>query len=137
MGAFPWVCAPLESGRAFSERDNAGTAQVAIVNQEFARRYLQGKPAIGAHIRVQAMDMGGPKRVDREIVGVAGQVKVGRARRTGESDREASLLYGVQPLDSVAFLIAAGTLAGVALAAASVPALRAARVDPAITLREE
>jgi putative ABC transport system permease protein len=67
---------PLEAGRAFSDRDTAGAASVAIVNQEFARRYLQGKPAVGTHVRVQAMDMGGPKPVDREIVGVVGQVKV-------------------------------------------------------------
>ena len=40
------------------------------------RKYLNGKPAIGTHIRVHAMDPAGPRYVDREIVGVAGQVKV-------------------------------------------------------------
>src|SRR5262249_55454362 len=50
--------------------------QVAIVNHEFARKYLAGRDPIGAHIKVQAMDPGGPKAIDREIVGVSGQVKV-------------------------------------------------------------
>jgi putative ABC transport system permease protein len=67
---------PIVAGRAFSERDRTGAPQVAIVNQEFANRYLAGRPAIGARVRVQAMDMGGPKPVEREIVGVSGQVKV-------------------------------------------------------------
>ena len=35
-----------------------------------------GMPAIGTHIRVHAMDPAGPRFVEREIVGVAGQVKV-------------------------------------------------------------
>src|SRR5262249_6741063 len=38
--------------------------------------YLQDRPKIGAHIMVHAMDPGGPKFVDREIVGIAGQVHV-------------------------------------------------------------
>jgi ABC-type antimicrobial peptide transport system permease subunit len=67
---------PLQAGRAFDGRDNRAAPQVAIVNQEFVRRYLPGRPVLGTHIRVQAMEMAGPKPVEREIVGVAGQVKV-------------------------------------------------------------
>jgi putative ABC transport system permease protein len=267
---------PLQSGRPFGDRDTGASTPVAIVNQEFARRYLRGKSPVGTHSRVQAMDASGPKWVDREIVGVAGQVKVDsvgepansvevyvpitqnpwfqaslavraqgsaaamtaavkaaiakvdkdlavtqvqtmdeiayqssalprfRARllagfgglalvlsavgvfgvlafsvmqRTREfgirmalgaqvadvlgivlsrglkiagggvvvgmlgaaalARSMAALLYGVQPLDPVAFLFAAGVLGTVAVTAAVVPALRAARVDPVIALREE
>jgi predicted permease len=46
-----------------------------------------------------------------------------------------SLLYGVQPLDPLAFGAAVALLALVAATAAAVPAWRAARVDPASTLR--
>lgn len=67
---------PLEAGRPFTDRDNHGSPQVAIVNREFVRKYLPGRGPIGVHIAVQAMDPAGPKAVDREIVGVSAQVKV-------------------------------------------------------------
>jgi putative ABC transport system permease protein len=78
---------PLQSGRAFAERDTVDAPQVAIVNQEMVRRYFDGRSPIGAHIRVSAMDPAGPRMVDREIVGVIGQVKVdgpGEAANTVE-----------------------------------------------------
>jgi putative ABC transport system permease protein len=49
----------------------------------------------------------------------------------------ASLLFAVKPLDPLTFTVAAGLLSAVALAACLAPALRAARVDPAIALRQE
>jgi putative ABC transport system permease protein len=48
-----------------------------------------------------------------------------------------ALLYGLDPDDPMAFTAVALALAVVALLAAWVPARRAARVDPAITLRSE
>jgi predicted permease len=48
-----------------------------------------------------------------------------------------ALLYGLDPDDPAAFAIVAVSLAAVALLAAWVPARRAARVDPAITLRTD
>ena len=67
---------PLRSGRVFDHQDTTAGPQVAIVNDEFVRQYLHGRPAVGAHLRVQAMDPGGPKPIEREIVGVIEQVKV-------------------------------------------------------------
>jgi putative ABC transport system permease protein len=267
---------PLQAGRAFSPHDDAASQKVAIVNQEFVRRYLDGQAAIGARIRVSDMEPAGPRLVEREIVGVVGQVKVDglgeaenvvevyvpltqnawdnasiavrasgdtlaltaavkaviarfdkqlavnsvrtmeeiaaesvarprfRARLVGgfaalalllsavgifgvlafsvsRRKREfgirmalgaqvadvlslvltggikiaiagvvvglagaavlarslAALLFGIDPLDRLSFAAAAAILALVALAAASIPAWRAARVDPAITLRDE
>src|ERR1035441_2059124 len=70
----------LVHGRAFTEHDDATATPVCIVNEELVRRYLKGmQPGmqqIGAHIRVQAMDMGGPKPMVREVVGVVHQVKI-------------------------------------------------------------
>jgi putative ABC transport system permease protein len=68
---------PLEAGRAFDNRDTKSSVQVAIVNQEFVRRHLAGRNPVGARIRINAMENSGPVPVEREIVGVAGQVKVG------------------------------------------------------------
>jgi putative ABC transport system permease protein len=48
-----------------------------------------------------------------------------------------SLLYGVKPLDLLTFAAAPGILALVALAASVVPAMRAARVDPVVALRQD
>jgi putative ABC transport system permease protein len=49
----------------------------------------------------------------------------------------ASLLFGVTPLDPLTFLAAPGVLVATALVASVLPALRALRVDPAVTLRQE
>jgi putative ABC transport system permease protein len=48
-----------------------------------------------------------------------------------------SLLFGVKPTDLSTFLGASLVLAALALIACSAPAIRAARVDPAVTLRQE
>jgi putative ABC transport system permease protein len=48
-----------------------------------------------------------------------------------------SLLYGISPLDAVTYIGVALLLGVVALVAGSVPAWRAARVDPALPLRAE
>ncbi len=49
----------------------------------------------------------------------------------------ASLLYGVGATDPATFVGVAGLLAITSLAASFIPARRAARVDPTVTLRQE
>jgi putative ABC transport system permease protein len=48
-----------------------------------------------------------------------------------------SLLFGVRPSDPLTFVVIAATLTVVALAASYVPARRAARIDPIVSLRSE
>jgi predicted permease len=62
-------------------------------------------------------------------LGVVGAVAV--------TDTLQALLYGVRPLDPIAFVAAPLILAAVAVVAADLPARRAAAVDPAETLRTE
>lgn len=49
----------------------------------------------------------------------------------------ASFLFGVKPLDPLTFLATPAVLATVGLLASIIPAVRAARVDPAVALRDE
>jgi ABC-type antimicrobial peptide transport system permease subunit len=47
------------------------------------------------------------------------------------------LLFGVTPHDPVTFLAVAGLMAAIGIGACWIPALRAARIDPAIAMRSE
>jgi predicted permease len=67
------------------------------------------------------------------VLGTALGVLVALAATRGA----ASLLFGLQPRDTVTFAAAALLLAATAGAAALLPALRAARVDPMTALRQE
>ena len=64
-------------------------------------------------------------------------VLIGLAGAAAASRVLVSLLFGVSPLDPVTYAGVIGVLGGVALLACGVPAWRAARVDPATTLRVE
>jgi predicted permease len=47
---------PIVSGRGFTETDRAGAPAVAVVSEQFARRFLKGTNPIGHHIRVFSSD---------------------------------------------------------------------------------
>ena len=48
-----------------------------------------------------------------------------------------SLLFGIAPVDPAAYSVATAVLAAIVLAACTLPAVRAMRVDPLVALREE
>jgi putative ABC transport system permease protein len=70
-------------GRAFSERDRAGSLPVAVVNETFVRRYLPDVDPVGQRV-VFAYVPGveGPAR-EWEIVGVSADVRAGGPRNEG------------------------------------------------------
>ncbi len=75
--------------------------------------------------------------VGQGMVLVAAGVGIGLMAAFGLTRLMASLLYGVRPLDFPTYGVVSVALAGVAVVASWLPARRAARVDPATTLREE
>jgi putative ABC transport system permease protein len=64
-------------------------------------------------------------------------VAIGLAGAAAASQVLVTMLFGVSPLDPVTYFGVIGLLTAVAIVACAVPAWRAARVDPAITLRTE
>jgi len=111
---------PIVSGREFTDDDRSGTTPVCIVNEAFARRHFPGRNAVGERLRV------GVDVVDREIVGVARQVK-------GRPDEVEEFVQIYVPMRQNAwpgaYLIARVTDGD---AASLAPAVRAAiaKVDP-------
>ena len=67
---------------------------------------------------------------------VAGSI-VGLLLAAGAAQVLTSFLFGVKPIDPIAFTGAAVLFAAIGLAACYVPARRATRVDPSIALRAE
>ena len=65
---------PLQSGRTLKMSDMRSKQEVAVVNQTFVRRFLQGKNPVGMHL------LSDDNRVNREIVGVVGDAKYDQLR---------------------------------------------------------
>ena len=62
---------PLFRGRAFTDADRNGSAQVAMINQAFARQYFKDKDPTGEELNLGTVD----KPDWWRIVGVSGDVK--------------------------------------------------------------
>ena len=77
----------LEKGRFFSDADNAASARVAVVNEQFAHHYLPNQNPIGQILNVEQIIPGvqklGPYQ-SWEIVGVYHDVRGGNFQRTRE-----------------------------------------------------
>jgi len=101
----------------------------AIVGER--RREIGVRLALGARPSDVLLMM-----VRRGVALAAAGVLIGLAGAAGLSRFLASVLYGVEPLDAATFAGMAAVLLAVAVAASSIPARRAARLDPVETLRE-
>jgi putative ABC transport system permease protein len=82
-----------------------------------------------------------PEVVRLVLANAAGVVAIGLVVGIGASvvlvRSMATLLFAVTPLDPLTFATAAGLLATIAMMACLLPAIRAARSDPAVALRQE
>ena len=76
-GYFQTLHIPMLAGRMFDERDRPGTQRTAVVNSTFVNRFLAGRPAIGARLRLAGRDGSNPWS---EIIGI-----VADARNSGMS----------------------------------------------------
>ena len=78
-GYFATMGIPLVSGRDFTDHDGSGAPVVAIVNQEFVKRYFPNENPIGKRIELgwqqDTAATGGNITLGGEIVGVVGSVK--------------------------------------------------------------
>ena len=119
-GFFRTMAIPLTAGRDFNAFDRAGSEQVAIINDEFARREWPGQSPLGKRVKLI-----GPPDILVTVVGVVGSVK-----QQTLGDAPAPQLYQPVAQASGTFTSFAVRTAGDAAALAS--ALRAAvwRVDP-------
>ena len=82
---------PLVAGRDFTEADDANAARVAVVNENFAKRFWPGRDPIGRTFRT-----GG---VPRTVVGVAKAGKYNRLNEAPDCFFYVPYLQGVQDLD--------------------------------------
>jgi ABC-type antimicrobial peptide transport system permease subunit len=98
---------------------------VALRTREFGIRMALGADWRG--VLVLVMCRGAVVVALGLAFGMAGAAALTRVLRT--------LLYGVNAIDRATFGLTAVLLAAVALVACLIPAIRAARVDPAIVLR--
>ncbi len=69
---------PFIAGRDFDARDTEQAVPVVIVNESLAREMFPRGDAIGQRIKPRISDDGGPP-IEREIVGIVGDVKSQRA----------------------------------------------------------
>jgi len=71
---------PLLNGRTFAPIDSRAVPDLAIVNQTFVHRYLDGRNPIGLHLEGES----DANHVSREIVGVVADAKYDRLRTSVE-----------------------------------------------------
>jgi len=75
---FTTLAIPTKAGRTFTPADRLGSAPVAIVSEALARQLWPDGRAIGQRITVpQGRDNGPPVPVEREVVGLVGDVHQG------------------------------------------------------------
>ncbi len=119
-GYFEALRIGLAAGRTFTDRDDATSARVVIVNQTFATRFVPDGRAIGRTLRMDTQPAGQPEPA-WEIVGVIRDVKTGGLADPALRTPEIYVPHAQIPLPVMWFAVRArGEAAGI------VPDVRAA-----------
>jgi putative ABC transport system permease protein len=92
----------LSKGRAFNERDTANSSPVIIVNEAFARQFLQGIDPLGQKIIPGVSSDNNPSR-PREVVGVVADIR--HAGLLIEPEPEMYLPHAQDPADLVTLVV--------------------------------
>jgi predicted permease len=77
-GYFSVMGVPLMSGREFTAADTAGAPKVAIVNEEFVKKFGLGRDAVG---KMMGSGQGYRSKLDTTIIGVAQNAKYSEVKR--------------------------------------------------------
>ena len=77
-GYFKAMGIPLISGREFTESDADGAPKVAIVNEQFAKKFNLGRDAVGKRM---SQNRGNPAQLDVEIVGLVQNAKYAEVKQ--------------------------------------------------------
>jgi len=110
----------------------AGIFAVLTLSVNQRRHELGIRIALGARGRqVLGLILGGGLRM------VGGGIAIGLVLTAALTRGLSTLLFGVSPLDPVTLVAVPSLIAVVALVACASPAIRAARLSPAVTLRRE
>jgi predicted permease len=96
---FATVGIPLRGGRTFATADDTAGPRVAIVNEAFVREHFPSGRALGERIRVSFT---GPP-IEREIVGVVGDVRHGGLHETPQS--AVFVPYAQHPAGGMMFIV--------------------------------
>lgn len=75
-GYFRVLGIPLLAGREFTRADAPGAPRVAVVNEEFVKKFNLGRDAVG-----KRMSTDGPEKLDIEIVGVVRDAKYAEVKQ--------------------------------------------------------
>jgi putative ABC transport system permease protein len=94
---------PLRAGRMFDAHDDASSPEVAIINEEAARRHWPGMNPIGQQLHLGVRLAPGVRSGMKTIVGVVGNVKYGGLDLS--SPAEVYLPHAQHPVDSLSIVV--------------------------------
>jgi predicted permease len=120
----------LINGHDLTERDVAGTARVAIVNEQFAQKYLPHENPIGRHIVTGRP----PRELDFEIVGVMATSRMISLKQT--IPEMALVPYTQNPRQSLGSMVYEIRAAGDPLALGSAVRRTVAQADSRVPISE-